>query len=150
MEEYLGRKLTSEEVVHHIDGNPANNDLENLQVKSVSDHARDHRPPPELVSIICAGCGRTVIKRARYVRHNQKQQHKYGPFCGRSCSGKWSRQQQIDRGINRNSEPRHGTDNSYKYHRCRCTECRKAHAQTCRRQRFNRRGRGEILVNTLP
>ncbi len=30
MERYLGRKLTRQEVVHHIDGNPSNNDISNL------------------------------------------------------------------------------------------------------------------------
>ena len=32
MEEHLGRYLTKEEVVHHKDGNPANNDLSNLEL----------------------------------------------------------------------------------------------------------------------
>ena len=32
MEEYLGRYLRPEEVVHHIDNNPANNDISNLQL----------------------------------------------------------------------------------------------------------------------
>ena len=29
---HLGRKLTNEEVVHHIDGNPSNNDINNLML----------------------------------------------------------------------------------------------------------------------
>ena len=32
MEEHLGRYLKPSEVVHHIDGNPANNDISNLQL----------------------------------------------------------------------------------------------------------------------
>jgi hypothetical protein len=32
MEERLGRYLRPEEVVHHIDNNPANNDISNLQL----------------------------------------------------------------------------------------------------------------------
>jgi hypothetical protein len=32
MEKYLGRYLTKEEVVHHIDGNPKNNDISNLKL----------------------------------------------------------------------------------------------------------------------
>ena len=32
MEEHLGRYLNPEEVVHHIDGNPANNNIENLEL----------------------------------------------------------------------------------------------------------------------
>jgi len=39
----IGRKLTTGEVVHHIDGNPANNDPDNLQIlASQADHARLH------------------------------------------------------------------------------------------------------------
>lgn len=39
MEECLGRFLDPEEVVHHIDGNPSNNALENLQLfANQSDH----------------------------------------------------------------------------------------------------------------
>lgn len=34
MEEYLGRKLNTGEVVHHIDGNRQNNKIENLQLFS--------------------------------------------------------------------------------------------------------------------
>ncbi len=42
MEEYLGKKLTRKEVVHHIDGNTLNNKIENLQVMSISEHASLH------------------------------------------------------------------------------------------------------------
>jgi len=39
MEEHLGRYLDPEEVVHHIDGDPSNNDIENLQLfANQSDH----------------------------------------------------------------------------------------------------------------
>jgi hypothetical protein len=39
MEEVLGRPLTSEEIVHHRDGNKLNNDPTNLAVVSRSEHA---------------------------------------------------------------------------------------------------------------
>lgn len=38
----LGRVLTAEEHVHHIDGDPTNNNPENLQVLSRSEHAKLH------------------------------------------------------------------------------------------------------------
>ncbi len=43
MEQHLGRKLESEEVVHHIDGNQQNNNIPNLQLMTQSDHMILHR-----------------------------------------------------------------------------------------------------------
>lgn len=135
MEKHTGRKLTSDEVVHHIDGDPTNNSISNLQIKTASDHARDHRPEAETVVIICPFCGKSAEKLARYVRHNQGTYNKVGPFCSKSCSGRWSRQRQISAGINCYPEIVHGTDNAYTYHKCKCVECRAAHAQKARRLR---------------
>lgn len=42
MESYLGRKLRSNEIVHHIDGNKLNNDISNLCILSRSEHAKLH------------------------------------------------------------------------------------------------------------
>jgi hypothetical protein len=42
MQEYLGRKLTDDEVVHHIDGDKLNNDIENLYLTDKSKHAIAH------------------------------------------------------------------------------------------------------------
>jgi HNH endonuclease len=42
MEQHLGRKLTSNEVVHHKDGDKFNNSLDNLEVMSRAEHSRMH------------------------------------------------------------------------------------------------------------
>ena len=41
-ERLLGRKLTSDEVVHQVDGDPSNNQPGNLLIMSKSDHTRLH------------------------------------------------------------------------------------------------------------
>ena len=43
MEDHLGRKLTSDEIVHHIDGNKLNNNINNLKVMTRGEHSRLHR-----------------------------------------------------------------------------------------------------------
>lgn len=43
MEEYLERKLTADEVVHHINGDKTDNRIENLQVLKRGEHNRLHR-----------------------------------------------------------------------------------------------------------
>ena len=40
MEQHLGRKLTRSEVIHHIDGDPHNNNIENLQLLTQSEHIK--------------------------------------------------------------------------------------------------------------
>jgi hypothetical protein len=42
MENHLGRPLVRDEIIHHIDGNPINNDISNLTIISNGDHARGH------------------------------------------------------------------------------------------------------------
>lgn len=43
MEEYLGRELSPDEIVHHIDGNKLNNDISNLQLVTRAEHINIHR-----------------------------------------------------------------------------------------------------------
>ena len=45
MEQHIGRYIAPEEVVHHLDGNPANNSIENLQLfSSKSEHMLKAHP----------------------------------------------------------------------------------------------------------
>ena len=43
MEQYLGRKLNNNEIVHHKDGNKLNNNIDNLEVMLRGEHSRMHR-----------------------------------------------------------------------------------------------------------
>lgn len=42
MAKELGRELTKDEEVHHIDGNPLNNDVSNLLVLTKEEHNKIH------------------------------------------------------------------------------------------------------------
>lgn len=42
MEQFIGRKLKYSEHVHHINGNPKDNRIENLEILTRSEHAKKH------------------------------------------------------------------------------------------------------------
>lgn len=52
MELALGRRLKSSEVVHHIDGNGLNNNIDNLQVMSKAEHRRIHASSQKGVDVL--------------------------------------------------------------------------------------------------
>ncbi len=93
MEVKLGRRLGLDEVVDHKDDNPANNQYSNFQILTVAGNNAKARAvlgiTAEMKSFICPVCGKPFEKEARVVRHNQEAQKKAGPFCGKSCAGKY-------------------------------------------------------------
>ncbi|HBJ75669.1 MAG TPA: hypothetical protein DDY86_09270 [Syntrophaceae bacterium] len=44
MEEFLGRKLTTDEIVHHVNGNKTDDRFSNLEILDRRSHARKHKP----------------------------------------------------------------------------------------------------------
>ena len=74
MENYLGRLLDADEVVHHKNENKLDNALSNLEIKSRSGHSADHIKPAEIIDLICDYCG---IKFQRIKRKAYKYEHSF-------------------------------------------------------------------------
>lgn len=61
MQQHIGRRLLTTEVVHHIDRNPSNNSIENLQLFAfIADHVKHHYLEDRGITdthAICRSCG---------------------------------------------------------------------------------------------
>lgn len=91
MEEYIGRTLTKEEVVHHIDGDKSNNNIENLLLLDKKTHTKIHNSEKRstMVPLVCAYCGKLFYRRVSLVRTKYERGQVYF-FCTRRCMGKAS------------------------------------------------------------
>lgn len=92
MTQHLGRKLDRSEQVDHIDEDPMNDSIDNLQILSQKENLEKHaklRRFTEMAFFTCPICGTWSSKKARHVRHNRNLGNA-GPYCGKSCAGKAS------------------------------------------------------------
>lgn len=100
MEKHLGRELLSSEIVHHKNKDKEDNRIENLEVTSKSFHAVIHAVHGEVVTSLCPECGGMTHTPIGVYKHNQVKRGRPGPFCNKSCSGKYTRRKQIANKIN--------------------------------------------------
>lgn len=91
MEVHLGRYLEKNETVDHIDGNPLNNDINNLQVLDRKVHCANDAIRVKDVTVTCQYCGKEfTIEGSKLKDRNRKDKHQSGYFCSRSCRGKYA------------------------------------------------------------
>jgi len=82
----IGRWLLSSEHVHHIDGNKKNNNPDNLEIKSASEHAREHllerfiKNDFGTINLNCDFCKKTILKNKSNI--NKYKHH----FCSQKCA----------------------------------------------------------------
>lgn len=88
MEQNLGRILTKDEIVDHIDRDRENNSLDNLRIVTISKSSKEDVKRVKQIEITCVLCKEKVFKSARNLNHNANL-GKAGPFCSRKCSGKY-------------------------------------------------------------
>ena len=88
MENYIGRLLTPDEVVHHKDHNKKNNDISNLELLSLREHVKLHDNEKIIKYLIlkCPNCGKIFHKRLSKVH----SVHGFAKHCccSRKCNGK--------------------------------------------------------------
>lgn len=89
MENYLGRLLTDEEVIHHKDHNKKNNSIENLELINRVAHIKLHslEQGRKVTKLICPWCKKEFIKYTNST-HLQKPSKYNCTCCSPSCRGK--------------------------------------------------------------
>lgn len=96
----LDRILSSEETVDHKDGNHRNDKFSNLQLLSLAENARKDATKVRIFEIECAWCGTafkpSILQRSgRNDKDAVKVYQAAGPFCSKSCTGKYTRHVQL-------------------------------------------------------
>lgn len=72
IENELGRQLTEDEIVHHIDNNGHNNVLNNLELMTRKAHTKYHSAGRgvSMVKLKCPNCGTVFIKAKRRLKNS--------------------------------------------------------------------------------
>ena len=86
----LGRELDPhKETVDHRDRNKNNNSPANLKILDRSNHTKEDAWRVKDSTFICPQCDTEFTKRNGRDMHNNRKKGKAGPFCSRSCAGKY-------------------------------------------------------------
>lgn len=101
MERYLGRELEPDDDIHHIDGDPTNNSIENLQIIKHGLHQKQHRLFFDK-QVRCQICGNIFlwkgVSQRRYFADLRAGRNRV-ISCSKKCSAYCGRMKQLGREI---------------------------------------------------
>lgn len=88
MSHFLGRMLNKNDVVHHKNGNPRDNRIDNLELTTYEEHIKKHLlKKAKTLEIACHYCNNKFIISERIHRFKKKHGQK-NFYCTVSCMGK--------------------------------------------------------------
>lgn len=97
VEQAIGMKLDRDMgTIDHIDGNFDNNNLSNLKIVPRVEHSTLDTRRVKLIKYNCLMCGKEFERSPRLIRDKAKK-GKSGPYCSKSCAGKYARLLQLAR-----------------------------------------------------
>ncbi len=80
--EYHNGQIPAGYIIHHIDGNKGNDDINNLQMMKEAEHLRMHNLTPEYRYVTCQYCGKTIKRKKRNVWAGHTK------YCSSACANK--------------------------------------------------------------
>lgn len=129
----LGRVLTKQEEVDHIDNNKLNDNLDNLQILTQKENQNKY------VSLItkqkeikCHYCDKLTIKTKSKIKSSRFT------FCSIDCKNNFYKENKKFKSKPKTNRDYHGTKNGYSYHKCRCQKCTAAHKAACLEYRYSK------------
>lgn len=94
MENFLGRLLNTNEIVHHKDENGKNNDIKNLEVMDKVTHSKMHSSTGLTIIVLkCPNCQRIFERRKGQTHLSKPNMSK--TFCSRKCNGQFGKNVQL-------------------------------------------------------
>lgn len=132
MAEHLGRMLTTDEIVHHLDENTRNNDISNLALMLRGEHT-NHHCPAFRVDLVCPYCARPFVRVRRCMNGVRT-------FYSRSCSTSYYHALPRPPKERPQRPPKarpHGVYGTYRKG-CRCAPCTEANTLRIKESRLRR------------